>query len=315
MTTAAPAERDQPLSPNSSNGDLAGERRWASGGELLASAKLSEEAIKKKENQLLGLINTNYGRIREVERELSQLQLQLKLTNGPKRSALEMLRKKIEVQNEKVLTARRNHEKLQKQVDAAAEVLAAEERVKDQLCQELNLLVQESAHAQIDKLEQLTRRLELLNKDLTTTNQDLATDGSGPSTSSPAAAAPAATGNGAAAEAAQLLLAAGVAEPRPRGDASSPTPGASTNPFLDPSQGADGTLGGDPAKATRIANKAAAVRLKQQQQKDAVAARARHVQLPVGRPLGTAAQPQPPPLPAPVAVPRRSDGEFRGFDT
>ena len=36
--------------------------------------------------------------------------------------------------------------------------------MKDQLCQELNLLVQQSAHAQIEKLESLTQRLEYLNQ-------------------------------------------------------------------------------------------------------------------------------------------------------
>ena len=48
--------------------------------------------------------------------------------------------------------------------EAAEEALQLEERAKDQLCQELNLLVQQSAHAQIEKLEQLTQRLEYLNK-------------------------------------------------------------------------------------------------------------------------------------------------------
>lgn len=41
-----------------------------------------------------------------MERELSGLQMQLKLSTGPKRSALMMLRKKIELQNERVLAAR-----------------------------------------------------------------------------------------------------------------------------------------------------------------------------------------------------------------
>jgi hypothetical protein len=41
-----------------------------------------------------------------VERELSGLQMQLKLSTGPKKSALMMMRKKIEVQNERVLGAR-----------------------------------------------------------------------------------------------------------------------------------------------------------------------------------------------------------------
>lgn len=38
----------------------------------------------------------------------AELQMQLKLTSGPKKSALLMLRKKIEAQNEKVLAAREN---------------------------------------------------------------------------------------------------------------------------------------------------------------------------------------------------------------
>ena len=41
-----------------------------------------------------------------MERELSGLQMQLKLSTGPKKSALMMLRKKIEVQNDRVLAAR-----------------------------------------------------------------------------------------------------------------------------------------------------------------------------------------------------------------
>ena len=48
--------------------------------------------------------------------------------------------------------------------ETAEETLKAEEAVKDRLCQELNLLVQQSAHAQLERLEQLTQRMELLNK-------------------------------------------------------------------------------------------------------------------------------------------------------
>lgn len=44
----------------------------------------------------------NYSRIKEVERELSALQLQLRVNVGPKKQALEMLRRKIEAQNERV---------------------------------------------------------------------------------------------------------------------------------------------------------------------------------------------------------------------
>lgn len=57
----------------------------------------------------------NYSRVREVEKELAQLQLQLRITAGPKRSALELIRKKIELQNAKVVAARDRY-KVAKQV-------------------------------------------------------------------------------------------------------------------------------------------------------------------------------------------------------
>ena len=41
-----------------------------------------------------------------MEQELAGLQLDLKLTSGPKKSALELLRRKIEMQNENVVLAR-----------------------------------------------------------------------------------------------------------------------------------------------------------------------------------------------------------------
>ena len=43
--------------------------------------------------------------IKEVERELAALQLQLRMNVGPKKHALEMLRRKIEAQNERVRAA------------------------------------------------------------------------------------------------------------------------------------------------------------------------------------------------------------------
>lgn len=51
-------------------------------------------------------IRDNYTRIKGVEKELANMQFELKLAAGPKRSALEMLRKKIEQQNEHVVKAR-----------------------------------------------------------------------------------------------------------------------------------------------------------------------------------------------------------------
>lgn len=51
-------------------------------------------------------IAQNYTHIKAVENQLAELQLQLNLTSGPKKSALEMLRKKIEAKNELVAAAR-----------------------------------------------------------------------------------------------------------------------------------------------------------------------------------------------------------------
>lgn len=47
--------------------------------------------------------------------------------------------------------------------EEAEEVLRSHERSKEQLCQELNLLVHQSATAELNKLEQLTQQLESLN--------------------------------------------------------------------------------------------------------------------------------------------------------
>ena len=47
--------------------------------------------------------------------------------------------------------------------EQAEEVLRSHERSKEQLCQELHLLVHQSATAELNKLEQLTKQLEQLN--------------------------------------------------------------------------------------------------------------------------------------------------------
>ncbi len=44
-----------------------------------------------------------------MEKELADLQLQLRLAAGPKRQALDLLRGKIEVQNDKLVSVRARH--------------------------------------------------------------------------------------------------------------------------------------------------------------------------------------------------------------
>ncbi|KAK9916893.1 hypothetical protein WJX75_008410 [Coccomyxa subellipsoidea] len=140
------------------------EMEWANAGEKLAVLNFSEKVIEEKEKHLRECIANNYTRIKDVERELGGLQMQLKLSTGPKKSALMMIRKKIEMQNERVLAARDRQRAAKKVFEATEESLKAEEQVKERLCQELNLLVQQSAHAQLEKLEQLTERLERMNQ-------------------------------------------------------------------------------------------------------------------------------------------------------
>ena len=124
------------------------------------------QELEEKERRLRANIAKNYGRIRDVERELSDLQLELHMNVEPKKHGLEMLRRKIETQSEKVSAAQRANDAAQKVAARTAEALAAEERIKDQLCQELNLLVQQSARSQLDKLEQLQTRLQSLSAGL-----------------------------------------------------------------------------------------------------------------------------------------------------
>ena len=47
--------------------------------------------------------------------------------------------------------------------EQAEEVLQCHERSKEQLCQELHLLVHQSATAELTKLEHLTKQLDQLN--------------------------------------------------------------------------------------------------------------------------------------------------------
>ncbi|KAL3158339.1 aci13 [Trebouxia sp. C0009 RCD-2024] len=122
-----------------------------------------KQEVEEKEKRLRESIAKNYSHIKNVETQLAQLQLQLNLTSGPKKSALEMLRKKIEAKNEQVVTARQNFLSAQKAAEQAEESLRCQERSKEQLCQELHLLVHQSATAELNKLEQLTRQLDQLN--------------------------------------------------------------------------------------------------------------------------------------------------------
>ncbi|RVW26988.1 hypothetical protein CK203_105618 [Vitis vinifera] len=108
-------------------------------------------------------IEENYSKIRDVERELSNLTFELKLTAGPKKAALELLRKKIEMSTERISVAKQKEEQARKVWEAASKAVKDEEAVKQKLCDDLSQLVQESSHTQFSRLEELKRRLEALN--------------------------------------------------------------------------------------------------------------------------------------------------------
>lgn len=123
----------------------------------------TEKIIEEEKLQLKKYIEENYSKIRDVEREFANLNLELKLTAGSKNAAFEHLRKKIEIQNEKIKAAKAKEEQAKKAWEAAAKVVEDEEAVKQKLCEDLNQLVQESSNSQYKRLEELKRRLEALN--------------------------------------------------------------------------------------------------------------------------------------------------------
>ncbi|KAI3918096.1 hypothetical protein MKX01_041416 [Papaver californicum] len=134
-----------------------------------------EKIIAAEQLSLQKYIEENYSKIRDVERELSNLNLELKLTAGPKKAALGHMRKKIEVATEKICLAKIKEEQAKKAWEEASEVVKDEEAIKQKLCDDLNNLVQESSQSQYTKLEELKRRLEALNpgRDSTTGLHDV----------------------------------------------------------------------------------------------------------------------------------------------
>ncbi|KAJ9539698.1 hypothetical protein OSB04_026204 [Centaurea solstitialis] len=123
----------------------------------------TEKMIEEEQLQLRKYIQENYTKIRDVERELTSLDMEMKLTAGPKKAALEHMRKKIELSTEKIRIAKLKEEEAKKALEAASKVVKDEEALKQKLCDDLNNLVQESSNSQFARLEELKRRLEALN--------------------------------------------------------------------------------------------------------------------------------------------------------
>ncbi|KAK4403554.1 hypothetical protein Sango_0724000 [Sesamum angolense] len=123
----------------------------------------TEKIIEEEQLQLRKYIDENYSKIRDVERELANLAMEMKLTSGPKKAALEHMRKIIEMSTERIRAAKLKEEQAKKAWEAAAKAVQDEEAIKQKLCEDLNKLVQESSNFQMARLEELKRRLEALN--------------------------------------------------------------------------------------------------------------------------------------------------------
>ncbi|KDO60161.1 hypothetical protein CISIN_1g025205mg [Citrus sinensis] len=114
----------------------------------------TERKIEEEQLQLRKFIEENYSKIRDVERELANLTMEMKLTAGPKKAALEHLRKKIEMSTERIRVAKQKEEQAQKVWEAASQAVKDEEAMKQKLCEDLNNLVKESSSTQFSRLEE-----------------------------------------------------------------------------------------------------------------------------------------------------------------
>ncbi|GFP84757.1 hypothetical protein PHJA_000619600 [Phtheirospermum japonicum] len=130
----------------------------------------TEKIIEEEQLQLRKYIEENYTKIRDVERELANLSMEMKLTAGPKKAALEHMRKKIEMSTERIRVAKLKEGEAKKAWEGAAKAVQDEEAIKQKLCEDLSSLVQESSNSQLSRLEELKRRLDALNPSRSSTS-------------------------------------------------------------------------------------------------------------------------------------------------
>ncbi|XP_059304887.1 uncharacterized protein LOC132056624 [Lycium ferocissimum] len=144
----------------------------------------TEKIIMEEQLQLRKYIDENYSKIRDVEKELANLTMEMKLTAGPKKAALEHMRKKIEMSTEKIRIAKLKEEQARKAWEEASKAVKDEEDFKQKLCEDLNNLVRESSNSQLARLEELKRKLEALNPSRASTSPTLDLNPVGPAPSS-----------------------------------------------------------------------------------------------------------------------------------
>lgn len=136
----------------------------------------TEKIIEEEQVQLRKYIAENYSKIRDVEKEFANLTMEMKLTAGPKKAALELMRKKIEMSTERIRVAKLKEEEARKAWEAASQAVKDEAAIKQKLCEDLNSLVLESSNSQLARLEELKRRLEALNPSRASTAAASASD-------------------------------------------------------------------------------------------------------------------------------------------
>ena len=298
-----------------------------------ASSQFAQQLIEQKEREVQQSLAAKWASVREVERELQQLQLQLKMTAGPKKHALEMLRRKIEAEDAAAAALRKRRDAAKAALAALEEELAQREAAKRRLCDELALLVSTSVTTQLERFDGLKQQLDTLMAGVGSGGSGggsgdggggggAATASVGRSMSAPPAQAAAAaaavagssTASAASAGASAPTTAAAAAAAEAAGTA--PASGAGDQQQQPSSEGGDDDVRRRQEQQQQQAEAAAAAR--KAMAAAAAAARGRHVQLP-GSPAAAGQQPRRPPLgansvAAPAAATRASDGRFAGFD-
>lgn len=267
-----------------------------------------DRMLQEKERVIRESIAAKYSKIHEVERQLESLRVALHVNVGPRRQALELLRSKIEAQNHKIDQHRTDYRKHKQLAEQALAAMEREEALKNQMAEELNTLVQQSAGAQLKKLDELGQELEHLTAGLPFGQ---AANGGGAAYPAGPAPTPAAgdgdRGFGAAMAAAAAAAAAADQEHQQGQEGVGKAPAAEAA-----AAAGDGPMAEQEAAAEeqrRRQEEAERRRRRQEEQQRAAAdARSRHVQL-GGR------RPRPSLIPSAPGVPNGStSGPFRGFD-
>ena len=121
-----------------------------------------ERQLEAREKALRKIIERNFSKTREVERELLLLRRDMDLTSGSRKLALEHMRCKIEAASERVSLARSRKVAAEAALQIASDSLSSEENQKTGLQEDMSTLICQNSQAQHARLAELTDRLEAL---------------------------------------------------------------------------------------------------------------------------------------------------------